>query len=128
MPFKKNDPNIQRAGRPRGSRNKKNPMEEFQRAFTSGLTLQEAIEIVSNIIKKATVNVDSTGKVEQLSHNELIKYLAQFFNMKTYAAEKCVQEWADAKAEEDKLKEASKPKSVPTTGNVQHVQFKTKAN
>lgn len=128
MTLRHNPQNINLKGRPRGSRNKKNPNEEFQKAFTSGLTLQEAIEIVSNIIKKATTDVSTTGEVSKLSHNELIKYLAQFFNMKTYAAEKCVQEWAEAKAEEERLKEASKPKSVPTAGVVQHVQFKTKAN
>ena len=128
MTLRHNPQNINRAGRRKGSRNKKNPNEEFQKAFTSGLTLQEAIEIVSNIIKKATVDVSATGEVQKLSHNELIKYLAQFFNMKTYAAEKCVQEWADAKAEEERLQAENKPKGVPTTAGVHHVQFKTKAN
>lgn len=118
MPFKKNDPNINTRGRRKGSRNRVDPQAEYERAFNSGMSYSEIIILLSDKIKKADEN--------NLSENELIKYIGKLLDVKKDVAKEYLQILKDAEAKEQESEKGEPKSNNPVGGSL--VQFKTKAN
>lgn len=52
MPFKKGDERINRRGRPKNSKNKRNPNEKLQRALQNGWDMRDLKEMAKEIISE----------------------------------------------------------------------------
>lgn len=118
MPFKEKDPNINRGGRPRGRKNKVNPDKEIEKAFSSGMSLSEILDFISEKIRGT-----KDGSVK-LSENELIKYIAKILDIKMALAKEYMQIIKDSKPLEPKKEQPKEQEK--SQGSV--VKFNTKAS
>ena len=67
IPFAKKDPNINKNGRPRGSRNKVNADRDISNAMSSGMSLEEIVILLSEkIIDDEVSDVQKNKYLQQL--------------------------------------------------------------
>ena len=97
MAFSKNDKNIRRAGRPLGVKNKVSPEREVERAYKTGKTISEIVQILSD-------KINADGKMDEAT---LLRYISKYLDIKMNLLEKALQ----ADGEED-TKEAPKSKVI----------------